>query len=76
MINNLELDIQDCILQVKVVMPNLRHLEISLSREEDVSFIIENLKNLETLNKIAVEWDQLLDDTDEGAKGFQGHIEN
>ena len=36
-------------------MPNLKHLHISLSVEEDVSFIMEKLTSLETLNGIRVE---------------------
>ena len=36
-------------------MPNLKHLHISLSVEEDVSFIMEKLTSLESLNGIRVE---------------------
>ena len=36
-------------------MPKLKHLHISLSVEEDVSFIMEKLTSLETLNGIRVE---------------------
>jgi hypothetical protein len=36
-------------------MPNLKHLHISLSVEEDVSFIMEHLPGLDTLNGIQVE---------------------
>lgn len=40
---------------MKTLMPNLKHLHISLSMEEDVSFIMETLASLETLNGIRVE---------------------
>jgi hypothetical protein len=36
-------------------MPKLKHLHISLSVEEDVSFIMEKIKSLESLNGIRVE---------------------
>ena len=36
-------------------MPKLKHLHISLSVEEDVSFIMEKLTSLESLNGIQVE---------------------
>ena len=47
--------IQESILQVQALMPNLKNLHISLSVEEDVSFIMERLVNLESLNGIRVE---------------------
>jgi hypothetical protein len=36
-------------------MPNIKILEISLSDEEDVSFIILNMPQLEELNQIKVD---------------------
>jgi hypothetical protein len=56
LLNNLNLEsIQDAVLQVNSLMPNLKHLHISLSMEEDVSFIIEKMPLLETLNGIHVD---------------------
>lgn len=56
LLNNLQLEsIQKSILQIKTLMPNLKHLHISLSVEEDVSFIMEKMSNLESLNGIQVE---------------------
>ena len=40
-------------------MPNLRSLQISLSLEEDVSFIMAQFPNLEKLNGIEVERETL-----------------
>ena len=37
------------------MMPKLKHLHISLSVEEDVSYIMEKLTSLESLNGIHVE---------------------
>ena len=42
-------------MQVQALMPNLKHLHISLSVEEDVSFIMEKMFNLESLNGIIVD---------------------
>jgi hypothetical protein len=42
-------------MQVQALMPNLKHLHISLSVEEDVSFIMEKMLNLDSLNGIQVE---------------------
>jgi hypothetical protein len=49
------LSIQDSVMQVQALMPNLKHLHISLSVEEDVSFIMEKMVSLESLNGITVE---------------------
>lgn len=62
LLNNLELEsIKDCVNQVQALMPNLKGLQISLSLEEDVSFIMAKFPNLENLNGIEVERDQLLE---------------
>ena len=42
-------------------MPNLKSLQISLSLEEDVSFIMATFPELENLNGIEVEHEQLED---------------
>ena len=36
-------------------MPNVKHLHISLSLEQDVSFIMEKMTKLQSLNGITVE---------------------
>lgn len=60
LLNNLELEsIKDCLNQVHALMPNLKSLQISLSLEEDVSYIMNKFPNLEILNGIEVEHEQL-----------------
>ena len=60
LLNNLDLEsIKDCLNQVHELMPNLKALQISLSLEEDVSFIMAKFPNLESLNGIEVEHENL-----------------
>lgn len=44
-------------------MPNVKHLSMSLSEEEDVSFILNHMQQLEVLNNIKVERKQLFNNT-------------
>ena len=44
-------------------MPNLKCLQISLSIEEDVSFIIEAMPQLEMLNGLKVEREKIFDNS-------------
>ena len=55
-LNNLDLEnIQEAVLQIQTIMPCVENLSISLSEEEDVSFILNNMQQLEILNSIKVE---------------------
>jgi hypothetical protein len=64
-LNNPKFNIQESILQVRELLPNLKKLEISLSEEADVRFILRNMKQLETLNGVKVELDLLNNQVDE-----------
>ena len=60
LLNNLDLgSIKDCVDQVHALMPNLKGLQISLSLEEDVSYIMAKFPGLESLNGIEVEHEHL-----------------
>ena len=63
LLNNLDLKIQDSVVQVQALMPNLKCLQISLSIEEDVSFIIEAMPQLEMLNGLKVEREKIFDNS-------------
>lgn len=63
-LNNLGIEnIQDAISQIQMVMPFLTTLSISLSEEDDVSFILNHMQQLEVLNGIRVERSQLFNVT-------------
>ena len=49
------MDVQSTIAQVQFLMPNIVDLQISLFKEDDVDFIIQNLTQLQYLNNIAVD---------------------
>ena len=55
LLDNLQLPVQETILQVLKMFPNLETLEMSLSEENDVSFILAKMPRLLQLNGIAVE---------------------
>jgi hypothetical protein len=56
------MSIQESVMQVQAIMPNLKHLHICLSVEEDVSFIMEKMVSLESLNGIRVETNSDVED--------------
>jgi len=59
-LNNFEVeDVQDFVDQIVILMPEVRDLHISLSLEEDVSYIIDHMPKLELLNGIRVERDHI-----------------
>lgn len=58
-----------------MVMPCVQNLSISLSEEEDVSFILNHMKQLEVLNNIKVERQQLFNSRKRAEEG-QGQQNN
>jgi tmRNA-binding protein len=47
-------NIQTAVSQMQHIFPNLKALQISLSEEQDVSYIMQNMNQLEVLNGIKV----------------------
>lgn len=55
LLENMKMPVQETVLQIQKLFPNIENLDLSLSEEKDVSFILAALPQLLTLNGIAVE---------------------